>query len=767
MTFDLLHNKIIKETASERFSECIKDELSHKLESLYGDALLGIQMYEDYINDNFLKDGFWYYPLSVMLRSGVETLWVKWEMSARNFKDGVPYSFVGDKLEVLIADDVPESFVSALSGRSNYFEGGYVKVNVHTTAQKPTFLSGKYSQTFIDEMTRQISAEICRACGVSGIDKSTIELDVVFTPETYMEHTSENVTYRRLLLSAKGCAARDFWIKWTRLNSSVAYSVKDNVTANDIVFEIGEDVSHKIREKEYRFLVYGNSDKYRAAMGRKNITEWRELIKRAVKRGELGKTFTDAEVSDRASLVSDKLSEILEKCGIGKVSSFDEQAESANVSAANEALLSALAIAQNETLYGGAEAGYDEEFSLPSELELTVDDISEEETVSSYETDVNITDELDIPAEYALPADTDGTDKSEELDKKEQALRLEIEEARRRLEEERLAMENARRALEEQRAAMEAERERLASEARARQLAEAEANRLRAEQENLIRENRRLEEQTRLAEQTREKEEAAHREQEEKLREQIMLEAREKAREKMLFAEAARLAREEHERLAAERAEADAVKAAEQARIDELRREQELRFAEEERIRLERERIESEARARVEDDVRRRADVSARAAEAMANMQREARLNADSRAATSNEYAHVEPERSATLGQPVVNASAAKTASSEAPASRPSAVPAPQYTYTSKLVRLMFRRNIDPNVTTRIHEMISIALSHYGKEDVYIKVKASIPDSSTVILNFVKIPEEELDLLVDIIKFLGNSDLGIYKVILE
>ena len=63
--------------------------------------------------------------------------------------------------------------------------------------------------------------------------------------------------------------------------------------------------------------------------------------------------------------------------------------------------------------------------------------------------------------------------------------------------------------------------------------------------------------------------------------------------------------------------------------------------------------------------------------------------------------------------------------------------------------------------------MISIALSHYGKEDVYIKVKASIPDSSTVILNFVKIPEEELDLLVDIIKFLGNSDLGIYKVILE
>ena len=79
----------------------------------------------------------------------------------------------------------------------------------------------------------------------------------------------------------------------------------------------------------------------------------------------------------------------------------------------------------------------------------------------------------------------------------------------------------------------------------------------------------------------------------------------------------------------------------------------------------------------------------------------------------------------------------------------------------------MFRRPIDPNITARIHEMISIALSHYGKEHVYIKVRASIPDSSTVVLNFVKIPEEELPLLVDVIKFLGNSDLGIYKVILE
>jgi ATP phosphoribosyltransferase regulatory subunit len=88
------------------------------------------------------------------------------------------------------------------------------------------------------------------------------------------------------------------------------------VDKNSIVFEIGEDVSHKTREKEYRFLVYGNSDKYRVAMGRKSITEWRELIKRSLKRGELVKSLGSLEEDTHVNEVSDKLSEILEKCGV-------------------------------------------------------------------------------------------------------------------------------------------------------------------------------------------------------------------------------------------------------------------------------------------------------------------------------------------------------------------------------------------------------------------------------------------------------------------
>ena len=389
MTVDLLHNKIVKETLTEAFEKSVNDNLIPKLYSLYGVSLEGIQMYEDYIKDEFLKDGYWYYPLTVLLGEVNTTIWVKWDVSDKaSFKDGNPYAYLGDGIDFSLADDVPFAFKNALEGRSTYYEGGYLKVNVTTDAPNVTFLAGKYSQTFIDEMSRQLSTAISKACGVVGIEDSSIEVDMVFAPNTYMEHTSDNVTYRRLLISAKGCAPRDFWIKWTRLNSSVAFSVNDNVNKDSILFEIGEDVSHKTREKEYRFLVYGNSDKYRVAMGRKSITEWRELIKRSVKRGELTKIVAGLDEDTRVNEVSDKLSEILEKCGVTVPALDNQVSETTNTELANEALRQAvLAEAEGDTedildtepeKEDGAGDLFAEfpqaEFSFPEGLELTMNE---------------------------------------------------------------------------------------------------------------------------------------------------------------------------------------------------------------------------------------------------------------------------------------------------------------------------------------------------------------------------------------------------------
>ena len=89
------------------------------------------------------------------------------------------------------------------------------------------------------------------------------------------------------------------------------------------------------------------------------------------------------------------------------------------------------------------------------------------------------------------------------------------------------------------------------------------------------------------------------------------------------------------------------------------------------------------------------------------------------------------------------------------------------YTYTEKLVHLIFRHPVDPNVLGRIQELMTDTIRYFKKESVFIKVKATIPSEDTVDLHFTKFPEEEHQLLVDMIQVLGNSNLGICRVLVE
>ena len=1007
MTVDLLHNKIIKETVTEAFKNSVNGNLIPKLYNLYGVSLEGIQMYEDYIKDEFLKDGYWYYPLTVLLGEVKRTIWVKWDVSDKSlFKNGNPYAFLGDELDILLVDDGPFAFRNALDGRSTYYEDKYLKVNVTTDAPDVTFLAGKYSQTFIDEMARQLTDAISKACGVTGIETSSIEVDMVFAPNTYMEHTSENVTYRRLLISAKGCAPRDFWIKWTRLNSSVAYSVNDAVDKSNIVFEIGEDVSHKTREKEYRFLVYGNSDKYRVAMGRKSITEWRELIKRSLKRGELVKSMGAIEEDTHVNEVSDKLSEILEKCGV-TVPTLDKTVPEESNSAtdlANEALRLAVlgeteaddsependgneaempvideAVNEEiETEDTAEEKSFDDiavpEFSFADGLELTMSEGDEDNfllknnTVASDEEEYDLgieesegiimviekpeAEETEQKAEEAVscapetaeaedteePAeeieevsdqleeteDEDASDeeesvsatdlaeierlyteiatlrraledekiKSEKLEEElaaesfkaarleeaalqnsgvaemlaeakaeAEAVKLEKDELERELELEKKhseeilgAMETGAQAAEELASAkLQAEKERAARDGiekqlefermnsadlraqiekdkaaieevrilvteadNAKKLAEAEANRLRAENDALQRENRQLVEACRAAEEAADKAAEELREREQELLTQIELSEKERAREKQLFAEAARQAKEESERIAEQLAEEERERIAEEERLEKLRLEEEERIAKEEALMREKERLDREVRERAEENARRRAEAIARAQETRKRMEEAARRSAEARAVLNSDYATVSAEENLTpTEEPVSEVEATEPVCEEAvetvaapevneiteaiaeetnaiepevteqlveeapevneepeapskaePVSEAVAEAPKSVRYISKIARLMFRSSMDPNVLSRIHELVTEAITKAGKQDVYIKIKASTPDKTTVVLNFVQIPEDEYDLLVSIINYLGNSNLGIYKVVL-
>ena len=256
MVVNLLHNKIVADTMSERFKDSVNENLIPMLEAKYGDALSEVVMYDNYLNDNFMLDGVTYYPLTVVIDGVPSTVWVKWDTSLKDsFKGGIPFAYVGDEpLEFLFADDVPADFCDRLAGRKIIAPKDSVMLKVYVASADSLVLSGKYSQSFVDEMAHQLTGCIERAMSVSGLVKSDVELHLVFAPGTYFEHVSENVTYRRLLITQKGCQARDFWVKWTRLDGDEPYTISDTVNKDNILFEIGEDVPRKLREKEYRFM---------------------------------------------------------------------------------------------------------------------------------------------------------------------------------------------------------------------------------------------------------------------------------------------------------------------------------------------------------------------------------------------------------------------------------------------------------------------------------------------------------------------------------
>ncbi len=313
MRADLFHSKIIKDTASPAFISAAESGLLPLVKEVYPDAE-GILMYEDHIADGYARDGVFYYPLTVFVGGSAQLLWIVWNID-RGFATASPFNYSGDgELTFDIAGHIPEDIEEKQNGRAISYDTSAIKLNVRAASDDPLILVGRYSQSFVDELARQITDALSRAMSVSGIGGSSIELELVFAPGTYMEHTSENVTYRRLLLVDGTSAPRDFWVKWTRVGGGVALTVSDTVSAGDVVFELGEDVAQKIREKEYRFLCSSNPSKYQSAMGKKTVTEWRDLIKRAIRRGELTKLVQaeDAPVDNEIDL---KLTEVL--AGIG------------------------------------------------------------------------------------------------------------------------------------------------------------------------------------------------------------------------------------------------------------------------------------------------------------------------------------------------------------------------------------------------------------------------------------------------------------------
>ena len=713
MHVDLFHNQIISAVATKQFERSVHEVLVPLIEAEYADCV-GICMYEDHLADGFLSEGEWYYPLTVLSEDGARIAWVKWSVpDKKSFKGGVPYAYVGDEpLAFSLAEDVPAEFLLAMDGRAITYSADSIKIKVHTTASDPLLLVGRYSQSFVDELALQITADISRTMSVSGIAGCTIQLELVFAPDTYMEHTSENVTYRRLLLTDKGCQARDFWVKWTRLDGVVGYSVTDTVNAEVIRFEIGEDVPQKIREKEYRFLCRSNPDKYQSAMGKRTATEWRELIKRLIKHGLIEKVelpIMDTEDDEVTDMLMAVLGEDYEPSG---EESADTDSDYDDIAAMARAVLGEDAPTEDTDEYeqtADGETEYEDDtdedefvFGLGEPDDIAEDEpqLSEDEPVAPYGQEIPEEEEVEV-VEEPLAEEVAEEDNAEPVNDEDE--RDDEERRREYAELERLREERIR-------AEVEA-RVRLEFEAEARAKAEAEAERLRIEHDRLKAENERLLEEARIREEQRAAREA------ERLREEELRREEERARA------------EEEERVRARIAEQARLEAEERARLAET-----ARIALEEQKRLDRERAEREARERELAELRERERLEREAEERRIEAQR-----------LAEERRRIEEERAA----------------------RSAAPKEPTVAYVTKHAKLLFRRPVDVNVIKRIKEIIEDTLVKSHKEHVHIHIKAYPIDSYTINLDIMKIPETEGELLVAIIKAIGNGNIGITKIIVE
>lgn len=785
MKVELFHNKIVKDTMTERFEESVHEVLVPLVESTYADAC-GILMYEDYIADGFCADGLWYYPLTVRLGGGSSRVWVCWRFDEESFASLSPYSYVGDELlEFSFAESVPEEFEQALFGRACDFDESALRINVRAASDDPLILAGRYSQTFVDELAAQMTHEISRAMALEGLGSSTIELELVFAPGTYMEHTSENVTYRRLLLVDGASRPRDFWVKWTRLGGGVAYTVSDHISKDDILFELGEDVAHKIREKEYRFLCSSNPARYQAAMGKKTVTEWRDLIKRAIRRGEIVKLESELVLAERAGEVHDKMAELLGSLGYKAEPKAEEtESKDAGFDSLMDMVRAALDMSESRTRVEEDEpvsAFGDDGFPMggleltDGELGLLEDDAAE--AVEAVDVEEDEAEDIELEQTADADEDTDGESLGEEAEDEGE---LTIDELLRRVEEAEAADEAE--ATAEATAGATAEVREEEPEETVEETAEAVYPDFAAAYEaapevetpEVITEEADEDDGEEIVEAETEEyskqpaaldEESIRREIEAKIRLEYEAQARAKAEAELerLLAES-RALKEENERLAKAAREAeelhkqalsDHLDATERARATEesLRRELEAKERLEAR---ERDRLAEAARIAVEEQRRREAE------------EREAREREEAERREREEAARLEAERIAEEER--IRREAEEREREEREAAERAAEAerlARESEFISKRARIIFRTAPDPNVISRIRQIIEDTIRRENKQHVRIHMRAYQEDRDTINLDIIKMPRAEQELLVAMVKAIGNARIGVIKIILE
>lgn len=798
MIIDLLHNKIVKDTLTQEFEKSVNDVLVPMLLERYGDGLSLVLMYEDYVADNFFKGGRWYYPFTVTVDGATFSEWVSWDVSdKKQYKNASPYSYSGKApLDFVLEGSIALEFQSRIYGRSIDYYPNLIPLKVSAATDNTLLLSGNYSQSFVDEMAYQLTYRLSKILGVSGLENSGIMLELVFAPGTYMEHTSENVTYRRLIMIEKSCQPRDFWVKWTRKNSAVGFSVKDHVRRDDIIFDLGEDVPQKIREKEFRFLCNSNPDKYQSAMGKKTVTEWRDIIKRALKRGDITKLPDEFDVAPETAKAVGELGALAGVSAVANDADIPSDDSFASVmdmaKAALEALEERSASDKDESINdydtdGGAQlkdaeldaedAESDDELtegtdteseSLDIPFEFSLDDVIDAELTDddSYITDGGLFEEPDGGFSLEFSETESFDEQSDEgdfisfgeqlqldgIDEENADEAKEVEQTEKTEESEEI--EEAEESEDEiefpitldtdvsdipEGVSYPVDGDKLTSDSIAQGLksftAEASYSESRIDAEVIRSE---IEEELRALIECELKQKYAAQIEELNSDIETLRDDNTKLRQLLASFETVR---------AKDRSEAN-------SRIDALLSENaelksRLEKVDREEAR-ERDRLAEAARLAVEEQRRKEREDEEHALRLEAEREREREREEEEKRRLEKERIRREAEARVAVAPllPKVDTTHAEN-------------------YISKRATIIFRNPVDLNVIKLIREIVEQTIIKYGKQHVPMHIKAYPKDQSTINLDVLKMPASEKELLIEVIKAIGNGGLGITKITLE
>lgn len=235
-----------------------------------------IQLYDDYLSENFVYDGHVYYPVTLIKKKDTDIYWIRWNLNSDSLTDSYK------KLDAIESADAPEAFKKRMSQRAFYFDRKQSFPFVYDNKWEVTskFVNNCYceyldyspekhiEQRLLDDIAYQLTQSIISLSPREGIINEDYDF---FMP---------SVAYKSPVFRDNKCffpiGIRDHYAFGLNIWVSSPQRITGNVEKLDI--EICDSIDESIFEECYSYLIQSGFKpaKNKMEFSPKKITEFLE-----------------------------------------------------------------------------------------------------------------------------------------------------------------------------------------------------------------------------------------------------------------------------------------------------------------------------------------------------------------------------------------------------------------------------------------------------------------------------------------------------------